>query len=472
VNHESNKHELRDASDRVEQVPISQLKPAGRNARIHSKAQIEKIAASIERFGFVNPILADKGGRVIAGHGRLEAATLRGLRTVPVLRIEHLSPSEIRAYAIADNRLAELADWDKDILKLELGELSIDLPDLDLTVTGYETGELDLIILGDRESDIASAGEADEGPEIEEGPVVSRPGDIWDLGPHRLVCGDARLSASFDSLLGERVADLMITDPPYNVRIDGHARGLGQHQHMDFAMASGEMSEHQFSAFLEQVFTNLAHRTRSGSLHYTFMDWRHMREVLSAGGKAYDQLLNLCVWDKGTGGMGSLYRSQHELVFVWKSGPDPHINNVQLGSFGRNRTNVWHYPGANSFGPERSEMLALHPTVKPVALIADAILDASDRGALVLDPFCGSGSTIIAAEKVNRVAAGIELDPRYVDVAVRRFERLTGTDARHAISGLSFAEETALRSVSEGACKAKNDADPTAKGISNSGDML
>ena len=328
--------------------------------------------------------------------------------------------------------------------------MSVEFPDLDLTITGFETAEIDLIILGDEAGTITSDPKSDKVPDVDSGPPVSRLGDLWQLGPHRLLCADARDPESYQRLLGDQRARLVLTDPPYNVPIEGHARGLGRQQHADFVMAAGEMSEGEFTAFLNTVFRQMAAFSAPGAVHFTFMDWRHLREALSAGHNAYDALLNICVWAKGNGGMGSLYRSEHELALVWRVRGASHLNNVELGRFGRNRTNVWRYAGANSFGPERAEMLELHPTVKPVAMLADAILDVSNRGDLVLDPFAGSGSTIIAAHKVDRVAAGVEIDPQYVDVTVRRFEQLTGIKAQHADTKRGFAEEAECRSVPVG----------------------
>ncbi len=428
----------------IEYRAISDLVPAKRNARTHNRKQIRQIADSIKTFGFVNPILIDAIGNVIAGHGRLAAATLLGLRSVPAISIERMTEAQRRAYAIADNRLAELAGWDNELLKVELGELSIAFPELDLTITGFDTAELDTIILGDAAGAIASDPKGDQLP-TNTGPRVSRLGDLWLLGPHRVLCADARLADSYPRLLGGQQAGMALTDPPYNVGIAGHARGLGRHQHPDFVMASGELNEAEFIAFLEAAFAQMATVSVPGAVHVSFMDWAHLYEALTAGRRVYDALLNICVWAKANAGMGGLYRSQHEIALIWRVRGGKHLNNIELGRHGRNRSNVWSYAGANSFGPERAEMLALHPTVKPVAMLADAILDVSKRGDLVLDPFLGSGSTIIAAHKVDRMAAGMELDPRYVDVAVRRFEQVTGITVRHAATGRTFTEEVEHR---------------------------
>jgi DNA modification methylase len=311
-------------------------------------------------------------------------------------------------------------------LALELQGL-IDLG-IDVELTGFETPEIDLILDEWQEASAEDA-PSDEIAECDAGPTISQSGDLWRLGSHRLLCGDARSPEAYAKLLGDKKADLIFTDPPYNVRIDGHVSGLGSVKHREFAMASGEMSEGQFTQFLESTLATAANVSRDGALHYVCMDWRHLFETLSAGRAVYDSLLNICVWNKDNGGMGSFYRSKHELILVFKVGMASHTNNVELGRHGRNRTNVWDYAGANTFRRDRIEELSMHPTVKPVALIADAIKDASKRSETILDPFCGSGSTIIAAEKTGRHACGLELDPKYVDVAVRRWQRFTGKSA-------------------------------------------
>ncbi len=425
---------------------IGSLTPHRRNARTHSRKQISQIARSIETFGFTNPVLIDAAGGILAGHGRVEAAKLLGMTEVPTIELAALNEEQRRAYAITDNRLGELAGWDRDLLRLELGELSVAFPELDLTLTGFETGELDIILLADASGMIASDPRADDLPHMDSIPVT-RNGDLWLAGSHRLLCSDARDPDAYRILLQKQRVHLALTDPPFNVAIDGHARGLGQHHHRDFAMASGEMTETEYIAFLKIVFRNMADVSVPGAVHFTFMDWRHFHEVLSAGRNTYNALLNVCVWAKGNGGMGSLYRSEHEHVFVWRVGNNAHTNNVQLGSFGRNRTNVWRYPGANSFGPDRAEMLELHPTVKPTQLLIDAILDVSKLGEWVLDPFVGSGSTLIAAHQIDRICGAIEFDPRYCDLAVQRFERLTGIEARHAGTGRTFSEERSVRNA-------------------------
>ncbi len=414
------------------------LQPRASNPRTHSKKQIRQIADSIQRFGFTNPVLIDEVSRIVAGHGRVEAAKLLGMEKVPTIRIEDLTDAEIRAYVIADNRLAENAGWDRELLAIKLqGLLDLDL-DFEVTLTGFEMPEIDILI-GELD-EVEEDDPADESPELSDGPPVTRSGDIWCLGKHRLICGDSTNPGTYARLLNGADAQMVFTDPPYNVSIDGHVSGLGKVKHREFAMASGEMSEAEFTAFLATVFRNLADHSASGAIQFICMDWRHIGEVIAAGGNAYSELKNLCVWGKTNGGMGSLYRSQHELVFVFKAGTGPHINNVELGKHGRYRTNLWSYPGINAFGRTRDAELALHPTVKPVKLVADAILDCSKRGGIVLDAFAGSGTTLIAAEKTGRRGYGIELDSRYCDVIVKRVAAAAKIEAIHVATGKPFAE--------------------------------
>jgi DNA modification methylase len=422
----------------IEMIHVERLTPYSGNARTHSKTQIRQIAKSIKRFGHTNPILIDDGGQIIAGHGRVEAAKLLGIESVPALRLSHLSAADKRAYVIADNRLAEKAGWDRELLAIELQAL-VDL-EFDVELTGFEMGEIDIILSDSDEAKDETAGPEDDVPDSLPDRIVSRLGDIWILGKHCLLCGDARDQAAYDQLLTGDKAELVVTDPPYNVAIDGHVSGKGSICHREFVMASGEMTKKSFTEFLTDVFGCLANNTTAGSIHYTFMDWRHVDEMMAAGKNAYTELKNLCVWAKTNAGMGTFYRSQHELVFVWKSGDAPHFNNFELGQHGRNRTNVWHYAGVNTMRPGRLAELAMHPTVKPVAMIADAIKDCSRRGGLVLDPFSGSGTTLIAAERTGRNARALELDPQYVDIAVRRWQKYAGKAATLGATGQSFED--------------------------------
>ncbi|WP_420346177.1 site-specific DNA-methyltransferase [Pelagibius sp.] len=423
--------------------PVAELAPYPKTARTHSKKQIQQIAASIECFGWTNPVLVDADGRIVAGHGRVAAAKLLGIEQVPTIALEDLTKAQVRAYVLADNKLAENAGWDREILAIELQAL-VDL-DFDVELTGFETAEVDLLIEGLEAPGSENA--ADRLPAPAVGPAVSRPGDLWRLGRHRLLCGDATRPEAYARLLAGEKAQMVFTDPPYNVPVDGHVCGLGAVRHGDFAMASGEMSEAQFTAFLEEIFSHLAASSQDGAIHFVCMDWRHLFEVMVAGRAVYSELKNLCVWNKTNGGMGSLYRSKHELILVFKNGTAPHINTVELGRHGRYRTNVWDYAGINSFTEGRLDQLAMHPTVKPVALVADAIKDCSRHGGVVLDAFGGSGTTLIAAERIGRRGRLIELDPAYVDTAIARFEELTGEVAMHAETGLGFVDLRAWRSI-------------------------
>jgi DNA modification methylase len=412
--------------------PVGDLIPDPHNARTHPKRQIEQLRASIETFGFTNPILADPEGRIIAGHGRLQAAKAIGLAEVPTIILSGLSEMQKRALRIADNKIALNAGWDLEILQKELGELaSIDV-DIDPTLTGYSTGEIDVIL---------SASDPDDEvvPPVPETPKT-RPGDIWILGEHRVGCGDGRDAEFLQRIIGEGArVDAAFLDPPYNVRIGGHAVTAGSHR--EFAMASGEMSEAQFRTFLADTLGAAARLSRDGAVHFVCMDWRHMDSVSAVGSSVYGERLNHCIWNKSNAGMGSLYRSKHELIFVYRVGTAPHLNMVELGKHGRNRTNVWEYPGAATFSKvsEEGRLNELHPTVKPVGLIADALLDCSSRGDIVLDPFLGSGSTLMAAERTGRICRGIEIDPLYVDITIRRWQRMTGERAIHVVSGVEFA---------------------------------
>lgn len=407
----------------MEKVKIADLKPYPKNARTHSPKQIRQIAKSIKEFGFTNPVLIDKDNCILAGHGRVEAAKLAGLTEVPAVVISHLTPAQKKAYILADNRLAELSGWDKNILKVELEELqSIEDGDFDLTLTGFDTPEIDVLLAP------PDAPAPENANFLEKAiPAQVKSGDLWLLGKHKLLCADSTQPAAFRRLLGEEKANLIVTDPPYNVKISGHVRSGEKYR--EFAMASGEMSQNEFSQFLKGVFTLLAEYSIPGSLHYAFMDWRHMGEILSAGMSAYTALKNVCVWNKLSGGMGSLYRSQHELVFVFKNGDAPHTNNIELGVHGRYRTNVWDYPGIFIKNKVNKANINLHPTVKPVGLLADILLDASPRKGIVLDPFGGSGSTLLAAERTGRQARIIEIDPHYCDVIIHRWEQQTSKKA-------------------------------------------
>lgn len=425
----------------IENIALNQIRAYAKNAKNHPEVQVQQIAASIRQFGFNNPILVDENLEIIAGHGRVAAAQILGLDTVPVIRLSHLSDVQKRAYRLADNKITENGGWNADLLRLEISELEQICGDLDISVTGFSDVELDVLGVGDKP--IADP-KANSIPYISENEIVTRPGDVWCLGDHQIICGNSLDAATFETLLGTRHADMVLQDPPYNVKISGHVCGAGNVHHKEFMMASGEMTSDEFTRFLRKNFELCAKYARPGALHYNFMDWRHIGEILAAGKGAFNNLVNMCVWCKSSGGMGSLYRSQHELCFIFKKGKDAHINNVKLGSNGRYRTNVWQYAGVNAFGRHKND-IKMHPTVKPVEMLKDAILDVTRRGDIVLDAFLGSGSTLIAAHQSKRVCYGIELDPLYVDTSIRRFFDLFGIDAIHEASGKTYSELLAIR---------------------------
>lgn len=429
----------------IELLSIRDLHSHEHNPRKHSKKQIRQIAESIKTFGFKVPVLVDAGGRLICGHGRVAACKLLGIETVPGIRADDLDEAKIRAYMIADNRLTEISEWDDALLAENFKILSdLDL-DFDLEITGFDYGDIENFLT---QTDEDTAEEAPLPTPDSLHPVVGL-GDLWLLGDHRIYCGDSLDSESYRHLFAAKTkAAIVFTDPPYNLS----AKDIGktcEASHGDFAMGAGEMTSAEFQEFLESVFSQLKAYSQSGSIHYICMDWRHAPELIAAGTSVYDEWKNLCVWTKNTGGMGTFYRSQHELVFVFKSGTAKHQNHFQLGQHGRYRSNVWNYPSVmhlkEADGDKAGkEALQLHPTIKPVAMIEDALKDCSKRGEIVLDAFLGSGSTLIAAEKTGRSCHGIELSPRYVDVAITRWQEWTGKDAVHAKTGLTYNDTKLL----------------------------
>ena len=431
----------------IEHVTIGQLRPYPGNARTHSKKQIRQIANSIERFGFNNPVLISDEDEIVAGHGRVEAAKLLGKHSVPTLRLSHLSHADRRAYILADNQIAQKAGWDREILATELQALT-DL-DFDVEITGFSVAEIDTVLDEACEASTELTGAPEDRIPLRSHPdqAVTRPGDLWQLGRHRLLCGDSREANAFDRLLGNRPANLILTDPPYNVAIDGHVCGNGRVQHREFAMGAGEMTSAAFTEFLATTLGHAARHAIDGAIAFVCMDWRHIGELVAAGQSAFSELKNVCVWNKSNAGMGSFYRSKHELVFAFKIGTGPHTNTFGLGDTGRHRTNVWDYPGISLLGKGRAEELAMHPTVKPTALVADAIRDCSRRGEIVLYPFAGSGTTLIAAEKTGRAARLIEYDPLYCDVIIRRFKEVTGKRASLQETGEDFDTVAEARCV-------------------------
>jgi DNA modification methylase len=427
---------------RIEYLPINTLKPNRSNPRRHSRKQISQIAQSIRTFGFVAPLLIDKERNVVCGHGRLAAAKQLGMSKVPVMVLENISATQAMALMLVDNKLAENSDWDEILLAQEIKILSESGINFEVELPGFEMGVIDCYIEGLQPADEQASDDLADSLAQNDAPPVSKPGDLWLLDRHRVLCGNALDDDCFRILLEGKKASMAFFDPPYNLSIRQFISGNGSTNHREFAMAAGEMNRNEFTDFLRQAFALAAKYTIKGSIHFIAMDWRHGLEIYTAGHEVYTELKNLCVWIKNSGGMGSFYRSRHELFFVFKSGDEAHRNNFLLGQHGRYRTNVWSYAGTNSFGrqSEEGDLHTLHPTVKPAALVADAIMDVSARGEVVLDLFLGSGTTVVAAERTGRICYGLELDPGYVDTIVRRWQRFTGGTAKHAVSGRTFNE--------------------------------
>lgn len=430
---------------RIEMVPVRHLQQASRNVRSHPNHQITKLTRCMNHFGCTNPPLVDEHLTIIAGHARVQAAEAAGYDKIPVIILEGLSEVEKRTLALADNRIAELGGWLKADLALELTELSplLEQAGLDVELTGFEPAIIDTLLCDhvDPEQDPADV----YSPAVR-GDPVSRRGDLWQLGVHKVLCGDATKRDDIHTLMGQDRAASVFTDPPYNVKTK-RVQGRGKTKHRDFLQGAGELRPDQFTDFLSKSLSLAARYSINGAIHYVCMDWRHIRELQNAGDGVYSELKNIVVWVKTNGGMGSFYRSQHEFVFVFKNGNAPHRNNVELGQHGRNRTNVWTYAGVNSFRAGRLDDLARHPTSKPVAMIADAMRDCSRRGNIVLDPFLGSGTTVMAAEKVGRRGFGLELDPLYVDATIRRWQAYTKRDAVLKATGQTFDEVAEARSA-------------------------
>lgn len=424
-----------DISTIIERRP-GELKPWPNNPRSHPEKQLTLLMLSMRQFGFTSAVLIDEDSVILSGHGRVLAAMRIGLASIPTRVIAGLSRSQKRAYVIGDNKLGMLSSWDPTLLKTELEILIAD--DFNIELTCFSTAEFDLML----DDQTSKSKQSADGLQVQDIPtdVVSRLNDLWHLGNHYLLCQNSLSWTAYNEVMQGQIAQMVITDPPYNVKIFGHVCGNGKVQHKEFAMASGEMSPTQFVEFLSQVCQNIKKASQDGAVIYIFMDWRHIRELQDAAVPLFGAPRQMCVWDKGTGGMGTFYRSQHELVCVFRKGDTPHINNFELGQHGRYRTNVWAYPGANTFGGEGKDLSRTHPTVKPVSLIADAIRDCSHRSGIVLDPFCGSGTILIAAERTGRHARAIEIDPTYVDVAVNRWQRITGRQAILASTGQTWEQ--------------------------------
>ena len=429
---------LKSNSQIVEKIHIGDVRPPRHPVKPPSPQAVALCKGNMERYGQPRPILVSDAFTVIEGLEFLVAAQELGWAHINVVRLSGLSDSDVKVLSLALAKLPELSDWNEEALRIEFGELiSID-PDL-IDLTGFSMAEIDLIL--DPEATEEKTDPLDEVPEFPtDQEIVTCAGDTFLLGDNKILCGDSQKQHTFDQLMGGEKARAIITDPPFNIPIENNVSGLGKVKHGDFAMAVGEMSFDGFTTFLKTMFVLGMSCLAGGGLIYVFMDRRHLEELFAAARMAALEIVDLAIWDKMSGGMGGLYRSQHEPCAVFKSGNHPHLNNVQLGKHGRYRTNVWQHRGLSSFGRGRAEALEAHPTIKPANLLAEVIKDCTKRGDLVLDPFVGSGSTIIAAQKTGRRCFGIELEPRYVDVAIRRWETLTGQQAVHAASGLTFTE--------------------------------
>lgn len=418
-------------------LTLDQLRPNPSNPRVHSKKQTRQIADSIRETTYFSPIAVDEDNMILAGHGRYEAAKILGLKEVPVVRVTGLSPARKRALILADNRIQESARWDRNLLAIEFPELTdlLVAEGLDIGITGFSPPEIDQIAIDFEDT---SSEPADHIDQLLDSPAaVSKPDDLWRLGDHALLCGDATNPDNVARLMSGQLADVMISDPPYNVRVSSVV-GRGRTKHNEFAMASGEMSQEKYREFLRTSLSAATKVSRAGSLHYIFEDWRHVADLVEVGRSVYSEMVNIAVWAKSTAGQGSFYRSQHEMIGIFRVGGEPHLNNIELGRHGRSRSNLWQYPGSNTFRKNRMAELQMHPTVKPVQLVADAIRDCTRRGDRVLDIFAGSGTTILGAERIGRRCHALELEPKYVDVAIRRWQAFTGRDAIHVATGQTF----------------------------------
>jgi DNA modification methylase len=413
------------------ELQLAELQAGARKYRKHGDAQIGDIAASIGALGFCAPILIDAENRIVDGEARLEAARRHGLETAPCIRVSHLSKKELRVLRLALNRMPDQAEWDIDELKDEFEELILD--EAPLEVSGFMTDEIDFIL-------------EDEPEAFEKGPLapaanataVARLGDVFHLGRHRIICGNATEGRTYDVLMkDDHLAALVSTDVPYNCEIDGFVSGSG---HREFVQGSGEMSASQFAVFNETWMMLSSKYLRDGGILGSWIDWRGQMTICQAALKLGLEPLNFVVWSKTNAGMGSFYRSQHELLPLFKKPGAAHVNNIQLGKRGRWRSNVWAFPGASAIGSDARRGLQDHPTVKPTAMLQDALLDMTDRGDIVIDCFLGSGSTLIAAERCGRICRGVELDPLYVDVIIRRYQEVTGDAAVLVETGERFVD--------------------------------
>lgn len=401
---------------------VESLIPYENNARVHPKRQLKKLMESISVHNIINPLIIDEKGMVLCGHGRLEAAKALGMREVPTIMLEHMSLADKRAYIIADNALAEQAEWDRSKLAREFESL-LEL-NYDLDQTGFDTLEIDSLLVLDDTATAAPADDVVHLPDESRAPLC-RAGDLWHIGKHRLFVGDARDRVSYEALMGAERADLVFADPPYGCKIANNVSGNGKVRHQDFAMGCEGVGPELSMDLLRPTFRAMLPFVEPGAIGFICSDWRAAPAVQDAAEGVFEELKNLIIWVKSNAGQGSFYRSAYEMIFAYKLRAGNHINNFGLR---RHRSNVWQYAGANTFRKGRAEDLADHPTVKPKALVADAILDCSKPGGIVLDSFAGSGTTLVAAEMTKRRGYGIELDPVYADVILKRVAKACGEE--------------------------------------------
>lgn len=418
------------SSNNLQMIDIALIIASNKSLRKHYRKQLQKIINAIKKFGFTNPLLVDKQLRLLAGELRLLAAKELGMKQIPVIILEDLTEEEAEAIRILDNRIAEDSEWNYANLQEaieNLGKFDISFEDL-----GFETVDYDKIFLNpDLEESEVKNSEQENADWLDANiPPKANLWDLWRLGDHFILCGNSLLQKAFETLMQGELAQIVITDPPYNCKVNGHVCGSGKIKHDEFAMASGEMTEAEFAEFISGFMQHLVQFSSNGSLHYIFMDWRNINILLTQGKKYYTELKDIAIWNKLSAGMGSLYRSQHEMIPIFKNGKAKHQNHIQLGKYGRYRTNVWDYPGVRATNPESLELLKFHPTPKNVGMLHSILLDTSSKNDIVLDCFGGSGSTLLAAERSKRRARLIEIDPRYVDVCIYRWEKETGKTAK------------------------------------------
>ncbi len=418
------------SSNNLQMIDIALIIASNKSLRKHYRKQLQKIINAIKKFGFTNPLLVDKQLRLLAGELRLLAAKELGMKQIPVIILEDLTDEEAEAIRVLDNRIAEDSEWNYANLQEaieNLGKFDISFEDL-----GFETVDYDKIFLNnDSEESEVKNSEQETADWLDVNiPKKANLWDLWRLGDNFILCANSLLQKAFEILMQGELAQIVITDPPYNCKVNGHVCGSGKIKHDEFAMASGEMTEAEFAEFISGFMQHLVKFSSDGSLHYIFMDWRNINIVLNQGKKYYTELKDIAIWNKLSAGMGSLYRSQHEMIPIFKNGKAKHQNHIQLGKYGRYRSNVWDYPGVRATNPESLELLKFHPTPKNVAMLHSILLDASSKNDIVLDCFGGSGSTLLAAERCKRRARLIEIDPRYVDVCIYRWEKETGKTAK------------------------------------------